>query len=187
MKRETKKYGQISKNILLALGMTAAVTSVMVFPGLAYVWDAIDKAVSDRKRAQVAFYRLKQRKLISVERAGRKVKISLTPKGRHRLLSYKLLDSRLQKPAHWDGRWWVVMFDVPEARRSIRDLVRRKLASEGFVSIQKSVLVYPYPCRELIVELREYYKLQNGELYIFQAKVLEGEENLKKIFKVGRF
>ncbi|MCL5435470.1 MAG: hypothetical protein M1275_00050 [Patescibacteria group bacterium] len=182
MEKEIKKYGQISKNILTALGLTATVTSVIIFPGLAYVWDAIDKAVTERSQAKAAFYRLKQREIISVGRAGKKIKISLTPKGRRRLLSYKLMFSKSPRPGHWDGRWWVVMFDVPEARRNIRDLVRRRLASAGFVSIQKSVFVYPFPCRELITGLRDYYQLHGGELYIFQAKVLEGERNLKKTF-----
>jgi len=183
--KKQNKYGEISKKILIGLGLSAAVVSVIVFPGLAYVWDAIDKDVTDYRRSRAAFYRLQRQKLISVKREGKKVKIVLTPKGRKRILAYKLLEWKPIKPKRWDGRWWMVMFDVPESRRSVRELVRRKFTAEGFISIQKSVMVYPYPCQELIFQLREYYLLQPGELYIFQAKVLEGENVLKKAFSLG--
>ena len=76
------------------------------------------------------------------------------------------------------------MFDIPETRKTVRDLIRWKLKRAGFVTIQKSVAVYPYPCHELIINLRNYHNLRPGELYVFEAKVLEGAEVLKKYFKL---
>lgn len=41
----------------------------------------------------------------------------------------------------WDGIYRLVLFDVPENKRSIRDLFRRKLKEWGFRNWQKSVWV----------------------------------------------
>lgn len=41
----------------------------------------------------------------------------------------------------WDGKWRVVIFDIPEEKRRIRDLFRRKLKRWGFKNWQQSVWV----------------------------------------------
>ncbi|MBI4325005.1 MAG: CRISPR-associated endonuclease Cas2 [Chloroflexi bacterium] len=45
----------------------------------------------------------------------------------------------------WDGRWRLVLFDVPEARSSTRNKLRRYLQSRGFGYLQNSVWVTPDP------------------------------------------
>lgn len=39
----------------------------------------------------------------------------------------------------WDGRWRIVIFDIPEGKRVVRDLLRWKLKQWGFTCWQKSV------------------------------------------------
>lgn len=41
----------------------------------------------------------------------------------------------------WDGRWRIVMFDIPENKRTVRDLLRRRLKEWGFKQWQKSLWV----------------------------------------------
>lgn len=41
----------------------------------------------------------------------------------------------------WDGKWRVVIFDIPEQKRLIRDLFRRNLKKWGFKYLQKSVWI----------------------------------------------
>jgi len=48
----------------------------------------------------------------------------------------------------WDGRWRLVIFDVPEARTAARDRLRRYLRSRGFGYLQNSVWITPHPLRE---------------------------------------
>src|SRR3989344_7150077 len=45
--------------------------------------------------------------------------------------------------AKWDGLWRLVVFDISEENRKLRDLLRRKLRSLGFAMFQKSVWVTP--------------------------------------------
>lgn len=41
----------------------------------------------------------------------------------------------------WDGRWRIVMFDIPENKRTVRDLFRRRLKEWGFKNWQQSIWI----------------------------------------------
>lgn len=45
------------------------------------------------------------------------------------------------EPKDWDGKWRIVVFDIPEQRRIIRNLFRRNLKKWGFRHLQKSVWI----------------------------------------------
>ena len=48
----------------------------------------------------------------------------------------------------WDGRWRLILFDVPEARRGARTRLRRYLRDRGFGYLQNSVWITPDPVTE---------------------------------------
>jgi phenylacetic acid degradation operon negative regulatory protein len=48
----------------------------------------------------------------------------------------------------WDGRWRLVLFDVPETRSSTRNKLRRYLQDRGFGYLQNSVWITPDPVAE---------------------------------------
>jgi hypothetical protein len=170
---------------LKTLGLVGAVASVMVFPGLAYVFDALDKEFNDTKRGRRAFYNLKSQKLIKTKKKKNgKIQIILTDRGKKRVRDFALSQIKLEIPATWDGRWRMIMFDIPEFNRKGRDLIRHQLYKLGFIRIQKSVYIYPYPCQDLIEYLRKYFRLSEGQLYIFETKIIEGESLLREHFKV---
>lgn len=52
------------------------------------------------------------------------------------------------KPGKWDGKWRVVIFDIPERLRQQRNMFRSKLKALNFYMLQKSVFVCPFPCEE---------------------------------------
>lgn len=63
-------------------------------------------------------------------------------------LAYRLTDDGKQKAVwesirmdneKWDGKWRVVVFDVPEKRRQARNLLRDSLKKWGFIRWQQSV------------------------------------------------
>ncbi len=49
----------------------------------------------------------------------------------------------------WDGLWRMVIFDVPEKDRKLRDRLRRRLEKEHFGQLQRSVWISPDPFGEL--------------------------------------
>ncbi|MBI2019711.1 hypothetical protein HYS95_03550 [Candidatus Daviesbacteria bacterium] len=64
-----------------------------------------------------------------------KLIIKLTDEGRNILM----LEGG--EPAEWDKKWRIVVFDIPEQKRLIRNLLRRNLKKWGFKPLQKSVWV----------------------------------------------
>lgn len=90
---------------------------------------------------------------------------------------------RPTKQKKWDQKWRIIIFDVWERRRSIRNRLRAVLEEFGFIRIQNSVWAYPYPCEKFLVFLRTHLKLGRGILYIVADEV-EHDEQLRKHFKL---
>lgn len=70
-------------------------------------------------------------------------------------LAYRLTDNGKQAAVwesvkndnkKWDGKWRIVIFDVPEKRRTERDLLRENLKKWGFIAWQQSVWVTKKDC-----------------------------------------
>lgn len=79
--------------------------------------------------------------------------LRLTPAGAD--IKEKLYQERQKE---WDGKWRVVIFDVPEKQRKTRDDLRFELKKLGFGSWQKSVWVTPFNLSE---KLNTYLEEQN--------------------------
>lgn len=50
----------------------------------------------------------------------------------------------------WDGKWRLVVFDIPEKRRTARDLLRIRLKEWGFRQLQKSIWICKKDCTQVI-------------------------------------
>lgn len=74
----------------------------------------------------------------------------------------------------WDGKWRMVIFDVPESDRSLRAKMRRRLMLEGFGCLQKSVWISPSPFGAMVEELKGA-KVVGGALTLWEASPAAGE------------
>lgn len=54
-----------------------------------------------------------------------------------------LLDFIQQSNDTWDGKWRVILFDVPESKRTVRQMLRIKLMDLGARMLQSSVWISP--------------------------------------------
>lgn len=70
----------------------------------------------------------------------------LTEAGRLQALGGHDPETRWRR--RWDGRWRLVLFDVPEARRTMRNKLRLYLQDRGFGYLQNSVWITPDPVAE---------------------------------------
>ncbi|MFC1751729.1 hypothetical protein ACFLY5_01120 [Patescibacteria group bacterium] len=109
------------------------------------------------------------------------IKVVLTKKGQQYALRHKVDEIEIKKSEIWDKKWRMVIFDIPEKRRKARNALRSKLRELGFVELQKSVLVYPYPCEDEIEFIVEFFKIR---WYVRYAEIskLTNEEELKLHF-----
>ena len=105
----------------------------------------------------------------------------LTSKGERKLRHFELNDFKLKKPKRWDKKWRVLIFDISEQRKHLREKVRRTLVAIGFVRLQDSVWVYPYPCDDLVTLLKADFSIGRELLYLI-VESIEYDANLQNHF-----
>lgn len=109
--------------------------------------------------------------------------LEITNAGRQHLL---IEEARASSPAsrkrkRWDGRYRLVMFDIPEKRKSTRDRLRMLMNDFGFMRLQNSVWVSPYDCEELIALVKVELRIGSAILYALVDQI-EGERRIKDHF-----
>src|SRR3989338_5009383 len=108
-------------------------------------------------------------------------KLRLTAKGVSVLHTMEACEFATRKPRRWDHKWRVLIFDVPEYRKGMRNKIRRTLQTIGFVHLQHSVWIYPYDCEDLITLLKADFRIGRDMLYM-TVDSLEGDATIKKRF-----
>ena len=112
-----------------------------------------------------AIARLREKGFIETERIDTgKMIFKLTDEGRTVLLLSK------DEEENWDGKWRIVIFDIPEQKRIIRNLFRRNLKKWGFKHLQKSVWISK---KNITDKLYEYIKDVGVEKWVL---VFESEK-----------
>ena len=109
--------------------------------------------------------------------------IRLTAKGEAKLRQLEKYNYKLKKPKCWDKKWRVLIFDVPEKRRGIRDKVRNTITTLGFMRLQKSVWVYPYDCEDFINLIKADFKIGKDLLYLIVDSI-ENDREIRNYFQL---
>ncbi len=138
----------------------------------------------DRQNLNRSIHRLYQAKLIT-ERRERDGSISLvlTSEGRRRVRQSEQKSIRIERPPRWDGKWRIVLFDIPETKKSLRDIFRRHLQEIGFREFQKSVFIFPYECEREISSLIRLYEAEEYFRYILAFEISD-TRRFKKMFSI---
>jgi phenylacetic acid degradation operon negative regulatory protein len=152
---ETPQHPALSRR--RELGATSArsllltVLGEFVLPRAEPVWtqvllDVLGGLGVESKSARQALARTAAEGLLSSDRAGRRVRWSLTASGRELLTSgaARIYGFGGSTPG-WDGRWLVLLVSVPEARRQLRHRLRTRLAWAGLGSPAPGVWLTPDP------------------------------------------
>lgn len=106
--------------------------------------------------------------------------LELTESGRLEL-ARTLSTDRTRRAPRWDGRWRVLIFDIPEKRRLVRDRMRLMLKDIGFILLQDSVWAYPYDCEEIVALIKTELQLGSRVLYMIVDE-MEGDSTLRRRF-----
>jgi CRISPR-associated endonuclease Cas2 len=130
-----------------------------------------------RSRIETSFSRLMKAGLVEV-RDGH---ACLTKEGENCMKRLETSDFQMEKPKKWDGKWRIIIFDIPERRKVLRNKMRDTFIRIGFVRLQDSVWVYPYDCEDLITFLKADFKIGKDLLYIIADKI-ENDKTLKTSF-----
>lgn len=85
------------------------------------------------------------------------------------------------KNKKWDKKWRMVIFDIPEKIRDLRNKVRNSMRAWGFYLLQDSVWIFPYPCEEYLTLLKVDLSIGKEILYVV-ADAIEADQKARKFF-----
>jgi len=169
--------------ILMTVATVGILTIAMLAPNALQV---LRPFLKHKKKYNLKYYlNQKARKLVrdgllEIHTKGEKQFVSLTDKGKRKLLYYQIMEKKKQK---WDGKWRVVIFDVWENTRSKRNRLRNEIKDFGFIQLQRSVWIYPYECAEFIELLKTDLSFGKNIRYLV-VESLDHDEKLRNYFNV---
>jgi phenylacetic acid degradation operon negative regulatory protein len=109
--------------------------------------------------------------------------LRITENGKKMLDRAILFSRHKNAPPKWDKKWRVIIFDIPEKKKLIREKLRATLISIGFIRLQNSVWIYPYPCEELVSLLKADLHIGKDVLYMIVDQ-LEGDQMICRYFNL---
>lgn len=180
------RKGIIQQRILLLLlgGLALSLsrsprTQFKILEGMIKEWKNIPEA--NIRRAINSLY---TSKLVwtTAHRDGT-VTLSLTEKGKKIALTYNVNTMKIKRPATWDGKWRVVVSDIPEKKKKARNAFRDHLLHIGFHPLQRSVFVCPFECRNEVEYIIELHQIR-PHVRVMVAETIDNELHLKHLFKL---
>lgn len=138
----------------LAEGGTMALSEILKGPGRGMrrglrrienaktFWDYYDE-LKDLKEnsARTILWRLEKKGLVAKDKS----RYQLTTQG---LDMVKIFRKKEKEKESWDGKWRIIMFDIPEKRKENRNWLRWQLVSLDYKPLQKSVFIGKQPLAE---------------------------------------
>lgn len=138
-----------------------------------------------RERAQRRYReRLALERLIDQGYIARKGEYaSITIRGRRSL--GQIVDSvrASAEQQKWDGKWRIIMFDIPERLRRSRNVIRGILKRVGFRKLQHSTWIFPYECEELSEFIRDDPLITRHVLYGTLERI-QDDDRFRKSFSL---
>jgi CRISPR-associated endonuclease Cas2 len=191
-KKSRIKYGEIVKGIFMALAEANAAASAKVHPNIFVIIDEIYEYIKEKSKAKIPKHKirraikvLEKKNILYLEEKKDKVYVHIKDKKNIIVQKYSLkalLDFK-RKNKTWDGKWFLVIFDVPEKQKNKRDYMRRFLVDLGFYPYQKSVYIFPYECEKEVKLIKEIVEGTHYMKYII-AQNIEDEDHIKTFFKL---
>lgn len=185
-----KPKSEIVKDIILWLAVGGAVVLVASSPSFgASAARSFQKWLKKRKqyknkKVYDAFYQLRKQGCVAFERKGHQIFIQLTTEGRKKAGRLQIDSLKISKPKKWDGKFRLVIFDIVQLKSFYRNAFRGKLQALGFLPLQKSVWIHPYPCKDEVDTLRDFFGLTTKEVCLVTVEQIENARSLKEKFQL---
>ena len=183
-----RRTGQLQNAVLTALSVGGILALALVAPNAMRILELGGKKTnrfSERSRSSVN--RLVRQGYIEFVEVHNQKSLRITKSGR-KALERAENESRVRAgpriPKKWDGRWRLVVFDIPERRKTTRNKLREMVRQFGFLRLQDSVWVHPYDCEDLIVLMKADLHVGKDILYAVVEK-LENDRWIREHFDLA--
>lgn len=176
----------ITKEVLKVIAVGAILIGSLAIPTLPIAAGAVVKIWKkvNKKDLGRILKRLEKQQMISIKKTDQNMVIEITDKGRRRLLEYDFEKMEL-KSKRRDGKWRLIIFDIPEKKKSARDVFRRKLLELGMIRLQDSVFVSAFPCKNEIDFLANFLGISDFITLVSLDGIERGEQLIFKEYYDG--
>lgn len=170
-----------SRDVLRVIATGGIVISAAVIPPLPMIILEAYKTWKDINRSEFGqiVKRLQKQELIAIREKDGKVAIEITDKGKRRLLEYDF-ENIERKAKKRDGKWRLIIFDIPEHKKRNRDAFRKKLIQLDCIRLQDSVFASAFPCKDEIDFLANYLDISDYITLLSLDKIERGEDLIFK-------
>jgi len=175
----------MKRAIISAVAVAGIIATAAIAPKLLGTLGKTKYARQFLYRSRSNISKLIQEGYLELEHKGGRAYVHLTEKGEH--FAALMHEGKLapKKPKRWDGKWRLLIFDIPEKRRRAREQIRATLVTLGFVRLQDSVWAYPYDCEDFMTILKADFRIGKDVLYII-ADQIEYDAPLRTYFNLSK-
>lgn len=171
-----KKEFTIVNELLFWLSTLEDITSAFLMTP--YEWKRRALFGKNYASYKSSVYQLKRRGLVNIISKDGKKFLKLTAKGGLEVL---LAKAKISNPGKWDGKWRLVIFDIPEDAKNERGRLRDLLKKNNFYKLQASVYINPYSLnREAIAYLKQTGLIKF--IRLLKVEELDDDKDLRKKF-----
>lgn len=140
---------------------------LMISEGLVYLLNPYHFfQIGTRSGYYKAVERLEKRGMVTKIRRENRIFLKLTEKGRTQIKKHR--EAGKIRSRRWDGKWRLIIFDIPEEKNRLRYLLRKYLKTLGYAKVQRSIWISPFDLQKAIDGFCKKMKIAD---YIFQLTV----------------
>lgn len=182
--RKRRKRENIQNAVLAVVGAVGVLAVAAIAPN---VFQALPHIMGKRR------YKLKFQAHTAIGRLIIKGHLRRNAKGflditnagsRHLALEQARAAAPARAKRRWDKRYRLVMFDIPQRRKGMRDRLRMFMNDFGFLRLQDSVWISPYDCEDLIALVKVELRVGKDVLYAVVDQI-ENDGWIKKHFNIS--
>lgn len=176
---ERNKKENLQRLILNSVATVGILSIGLIAPNVIRAMSKMGILPKQRQREYISSSaaKLAKRGLLKFENGS----YQLTTEGEKVLRRWKLSSFESKKPKKWDGKWRMIIFDIPEKKRRVRKQITLLFNQAGFHRLQDSVWVYPYDCEDIIGLLKTDFGIGKDVLYVI-ANEIENDRRLRYEF-----
>lgn len=179
--RRKVRKGEIQKIILESVKLAGILSIGLVAPNVIRAMDKLG-LIQNKRQGEIVntlASRLSKKGLLKFN--GKYYE--LTTEGKKKLRRLELYGYRLSVPRRWDSKWRVIIFDIPEKKKDVRQQIRNIFILIGLYRLQDSVWVYPHDCEDLIGLLKTDFGIGKDILYMIVDEI-ENDKHLRHHFNL---
>jgi len=178
-------YATATKIVLAIIALGGVLIIGAMAPNIFQVFGKFKQSRRySNKQLRNAFYNLRRQNLVEIiQEKDDKIKIRLTNKGQVRIKEFSADILTISRPKKWDGKWRILIFDIPNKFTKAREALRRKLKDLRFYQLQKSVWIYPYPCEDEILFIAHVFQIEPF-IEILTVENLLHEDKIRRFFNL---